>query len=37
MSTVGTVEAVSATFTAYAHAFQTLEPDAAAPRAVPVN
>jgi hypothetical protein len=31
MSTVGTVEAVSATFTAYAHAFQTLEPDVAAP------
>jgi hypothetical protein len=30
MSTVGTVEAVSATFAAYAHAFQTLEPDAAA-------
>jgi hypothetical protein len=31
MSTVETVEAVSATFTAYAQAFQTLDPDAAAP------
>jgi hypothetical protein len=31
MSSVGAVEAVSATFTAYTRAFQTLEPDAAAP------
>jgi hypothetical protein len=31
MSMAGTVEAITATFGAYAQAFQTLEPDAAAP------